>query len=117
VTRILIVDDDPDIRSFVMEALLDEGYDVLVAPDGQVALQFAQEHPPDLILLDFQMPQCDAHCFMAGYRSLTGAHAKVVMVTAATSARQRAAAVGANDYLPKPFDLTDLYRVVEKHAA
>ena len=50
------MEDDPSIREFVLIVLVGEGYDVLAEPDGEVALDFAAEHPPDVILLDSITP-------------------------------------------------------------
>src|ERR671938_548867 len=96
---VLVVDDDPDIREVIAEVLLDEGCAVETAPDGQVALQRVQAHPPDVILLDYKMPRCDGPQFVAAYRALPGQHAPIVLLTAAVSAKQRAAAVGADAYV------------------
>ena len=115
--RVLVVDDDPTIRYILTETLLDEGFDVVTAPDGQVALERVQEHPPDLILLDYQMPQLDGPRFVEVYRQLPGPHAPIVLLTAATSAQQRATEVGADAYLGKPFELDTLMHLVEQYAA
>jgi two-component system chemotaxis response regulator CheY len=114
---ILVVDDDPAIRHVITETLLDEGYDVVAAPDGQVALERAHDHPPAVILLDYQMPGLDGQRFATAYRQLPGPHAPIILLTAAVSARQRAAEVGADAFLGKPFDLDALVEVVERYAA
>jgi CheY-like chemotaxis protein len=116
--RVLVVDDDPGIREFVLLALSDEGYDVLAAPDGHAALACAAAHPPDVVLLDFNMPGCDGRCFLEGYRrARPEPRAPVVLVTAARDARQRAAEVGADHHLGKPFDLDALLDLVARLAA
>ena len=71
-------------------------------PDGRVALAFAAEHAPDVVLPDFNMPGCDGRCFLEGCRALPGPRAPVVLVTASRYARQRATEVGADEYLGKP---------------
>ncbi len=115
--RVLVVDDDHDIRTLLADILLEEGWDVVTAPDGQTALERAREYRPDLIVLDYQMPYLDGPRFVAAYRQLPGPHAPIVLITAATSARQRAAEVGADAYLGKPFNLTALVDLVERYAA
>src|SRR5688572_22637396 len=100
--RVLVVDDDPGIRDFVLMMLVDEGYDVLVAPDGNVALAFAAEHPPNVILLDYTMPMCNGPGFAAAYRRGPEPHAPIVLVTASHEARRRAEEVRADDWLGKP---------------
>ena len=57
--RILIVDDDDNIRQIVRMCLADEGYEVFEAANGQAALEAARHRPPDLILLDMRMPVMD----------------------------------------------------------
>jgi CheY-like chemotaxis protein len=115
--RVLVVDDDPGIRDVVLAALVDEGYDVLAAPDGRVALRFAADHPPDVILLDYTMPVCDGPCFAAAYRSEPGPHAPIVLVTASRELDDRAREVRADGALGKPFDLDALLDLVARHAA
>ena len=115
--RVLVVDDDSDIRDLVFMVLVDEGYDVLLAPDGQVALHFASEHPPDVILLDYNMPVCDGPTFAAAYRRQPPPHAPIVLVTASHEAARRAAEVRADDFLGKPFELPRLLDLVQRYAA
>ena len=66
--RVLVVDDHAASRGFLLLALSDEGYEVLAAPDGWVALAFAAEHAPDVVLLDYNMPGCDGCCRSRGRR-------------------------------------------------
>ena len=113
----LVVDDDPGIRGVLTEALSDEGYDVLAAPNGQVALDFAAAHPPDVILLDYAMPVCDGPAFAAAYRQGPGPHAPIVLLTASHEVQRRAEAVRADDSLGKPFELDDLLDLVARYAA
>ncbi len=115
--RVPVVEDDPAIREMLLLALSDEGYAVLAASDGLVALAFAIEHPPAVVLLDYNMPHCDARCFLDGYRAQPGPHAPVVLVTAARDAKQRAAEVGADAWLGKPFELDTLLDLVARYAA
>ena len=113
----LVVDDDAGIRGVMQAALTDEGHDVLAAPDGRVALAFAAEHPPDVILLDYSMPVCDGPAFAAAYRRQLGPHAPIVLITAAHDLGRRAREVRAEGALGKPFDLDDLLALVDRHAA
>ena len=59
--HILAVDDTPENLQLLMEMLEEQGYDVRLAPDGALALRFAQTTPPDLILLDIKMPAMDGY--------------------------------------------------------
>ena len=114
---VLVVDDDPELRHVLADLLGDEGYDVVTASDGQAALERVRERPPAVILLDYQMPRCDGPQFATAYRQLPEPHAPIVLLTAAASARQRAAEIGADAFIGKPFDLRALYAVVERYAA
>ena len=114
---ILVIDDDPDIRAFLQDVLELEGCMVVTAPDAQRGLAQAQAQPPDLILLDYQMPHHDGPWFAAAYRHLPGPHAPLVLVTAATNAPQRAAEVKADAYLGKPFDVEALVSLLQRYAA
>ena len=114
---VLVVDDDPAIREFVGGALELEGYDVLTAPDGETALEIVGRREPCAVLLDMRMPVLDGWGFAAAYRGRPGAHAPVVVMTAAESARRWADEVGAEDVLGKPFSLDDLLAVVARHCA
>src|SRR5206468_5347171 len=111
---VLVVDDDPDIRDFLTDILTLEGCAVVTAPDGQAALERVQEDHPALILLDYQMPRCDGARFVAAYRQLPGPHAPIVLITGATSARQRAVEVGADAFLGKPFEVDALLALVQR---
>ena len=75
--RILIVDDDESIRQIVRICLTDEGYDVVEAPNGQVALNKLNEFMPNLILLDLRMPVMDGWEFARRYETLPGPRAPV----------------------------------------
>ncbi len=66
--RVLVVGDHAASRGFLLLALSDEGYEVLAAPDGRVALAFAAEHAPNLVLLDYNMSGSDGRCWGRGRR-------------------------------------------------
>ena len=113
--RVLVVDDDESIRELVDMALSSEGHQVLTAPHGRAALEVIAKSPPDVILLDMKMPVMDGWEFMRVYREAPGQHAPIVVVTAAADAAGRAAEVAADGHLPKPFELEDLFRVVDEY--
>jgi CheY-like chemotaxis protein len=114
---ILIVDDDDAIRELIEMALVDEGYEVALATNGQEALDKLGAARPRLILLDMAMPVMDGWAFAAAYRARPGPHAPIVVVTAAHEAAARAAQVAADDFIAKPFDLNRLLETVERHAS
>lgn len=112
---VLVVEDDEGIREFVETALSDEGYEVMTAPHGAAALGLLEQRPPAIILLDMRMPVMDGWQFAQAYRAQPGPHAPIIVVTAAREATERAAQIGAEGVLPKPFHLAELLEVVEAH--
>lgn len=114
--RVLVVDDDASIRQFIVLALSDSGYEVTSAAHGGEALAAAEKAPPDVILLDMRMPVMDGWAFAKAYREQPAPHAPVVVLTAARDAAQSAAEISADGFLPKPFELRDLLRIVADFA-
>jgi len=114
--RVLVVDDDESIRELVNMALSDEGYEVVMAAEGSLALELIRTRPPDLILLDMRMPDMDGGEFAEAYRQLPGQRAPLIVLTAARDAADRAAQLEADAFLPKPFDLQALLDVVGRLA-
>jgi CheY-like chemotaxis protein len=114
--RVLVVEDEPDIRDFVAMVLGTEGYRVTTANNGASALEQVSRQPFDLILLDMRMPVMDGWTFARTYRERVGPHAPIVVLTAAQDAAERAAQIHADGYLGKPFDLSDLLSLVAQHA-
>ncbi len=113
--RVLVVDDDDNIREFVAIALCDEGYEATVAADGVEALAVSAEMPPDLILLDMRMPVMDGYEFSRVYRQRPGPHAPIVVLTAAGRAAETAREIEAVDCLGKPFELDALLEMVARY--
>jgi urea transport system substrate-binding protein len=112
--RVLVVEDDATVSFFVAATLLDEGYEVATARDGQEGLARVQEQPPDVVLLDYQLPALPAPQFVVAYRHIHDA--PIVLMTAALSAQERCAEVRAEGCLPKPFDLDTLLAEVRRFA-
>ncbi len=108
---ILVADDRPDNVELVRDLLTMEGYRVLCAYNGQEAWDLAQEHLPDLVLLDLDMPLMDGYEVCAQIKSTPAtADIPVLMLTAWNAPRQRVRGLqlGADDYLAKPFDYREL---------
>ncbi len=109
--RILIADDEPDIRLVLRTHLEFEGFQVMEACDGAEAVRMAQDESPDLIVLDVMMPELDGVEVCNRLRaSFTTRHIPVIMVTARAHRDDKlnGLAKGANDYVTKPFDMKEL---------
>jgi two-component system response regulator MprA len=107
-TTILVVDDDPKIRSVLGRGLRFEGYDVQIAASGQEALQLARDTPFDLVVLDLTMPRMDG--LEVCRRLRRGVNVPILMLTARSAVADRIVGLdrGADDYLTTPFDFEDL---------
>jgi two-component system chemotaxis response regulator CheY len=116
--RILIVDDDPDIREALILVLEASGFEAVAASDGKQALDALHEARPSLVLLDLMMPVMSGEEFMA-QRSRDPALSTipVVVLSGDAEGERRSAAVGASGYLKKPVALRDLIAAIELHAA
>jgi CheY-like chemotaxis protein len=113
--RILVIDDDNDIREIISAVLAAEGHEVVGAVDGVAALDHLQrDGRPSLILLDMMMPRLDGEGFIKAMRSDPNlADIPVVILTAHPGARAKASELGAAGCLRKPVELTDLLAAVE----
>ncbi len=107
--RVLVVDDDRAIRESLARALELDGYDVELAPDGAAALATIRERRPDVAIFDVMMPNIDGLTLCRVLRAERD-RLPVLMLTARTETSDRVAGLdaGADDYLPKPFDLDEL---------
>lgn len=114
--RVLVVEDDREIRDMVTLALLDEGYQVVSASHGAEALQRVQQYPPDAILLDVQMPVMDGATFAERYHAMAGPHAPIVVFTAGGNAHRWAERIHAVAYVNKPADLWSLADLIRRYA-
>jgi DNA-binding response OmpR family regulator len=115
---VLIADDDPDIVRFVALNLRLEGFDVVVADNGQDALDKALDARPSLLLLDTMMPRLDGYEVCSRLRDQRpDRRIRVIMLTAKSCDADRAMAftAGADDWVTKPFDPADLVSKVKDH--
>ena len=114
VERILIIDDDKDLRSNLSSILKDEGYDVLAVEDGREALKAVQKNCPNLVLLDIRLPGMDGMKILEKlkriYKDLI-----IIMLTAYSDVKDavKAMKLGAFDYVTKPFDNVELILIVK----
>jgi len=113
--RVLVVDDEPQVVWVLQLALDAEGYEVLTARNGIEAMAQISSGHPDLMVLDVMMPRMDGWSVMRELSKLPkDERPRVVMVTALASHRDRATAaeLGADAYVPKPFDMDHLLGVL-----
>lgn len=112
--RIMIVDDEPNIVLSLEYLMNQAGYEVLTASDGEEALHAVEASPPDLILLDVMMPKQDGYEVCQTIRANPDwKNIKIIMLTAKgrTVEREKGLALGADEYITKPFSTRE---VVEK---
>jgi two-component system KDP operon response regulator KdpE len=108
VSRVLVVDDDPQLTRALRVTLRASGHEVATAADGRSALREAVAHPPDLVILDLGLPDLDGTEVLAGLRPwFTG---PVLVLSARADSRDKVGALdaGADDYVSKPFDTGEL---------
>ncbi len=107
--KVLLVDDDPDVRQAVALVLTLEGFSPVVASDGRQALEKLDREMPGVILLDMKMPVMDGWEFARLARERFGHKLPpIIVLTAGENPAARAAEIGAQGWLGKPFELEDL---------
>jgi two-component system, sensor histidine kinase and response regulator len=115
-TKVLVIDDSPDVTEFVGDALKANGYSVFAAEDGLAGVHMAQQCLPDLILCDVNMPQLDGYATLTALRQNSGtATIPFIFLTGITdkvNVRQ-GMELGADDYLTKPFTIGELIATVK----
>jgi DNA-binding response OmpR family regulator len=104
--RILIVEDEPRVATFLRNALVDEGYSADIAEDGESGEEMATSAPYDLVVLDWLLPKRDGLAVCRGIREMRR-QLPIMMLTAKDAVEDRIAGLdcGADDYLVKPFAL------------
>ncbi|MEY2565759.1 MAG: hypothetical protein QOE35_288 [Actinomycetota bacterium] len=114
-TRVLIVDDEPDILLMLRVNLEADGFETALAADGETALRRIEEERFDLVLLDVMMPVMDGWGVLQGLSNDPSAP-RVIVVSAKSADRDVARALhsGAADYVTKPFSPVDLSDLIEK---
>jgi len=114
--KILIVDDDPQIRKILERMLKGPEYDIRMVADGDSALHQVQSDPPDLVILDIMMPGMSGIEVCREIRKAQPeAGIQVLMLSAKESQadRRRALEYGADDYVTKPFHIASLARKIQ----
>jgi len=114
--KILLIEDNPDVRENTGEILELAGYTVVSAPDGKVGVNLAQKEHPDLVICDIMMPELDGYGVLHILnKNPETAGIPFIFLTAKTEKTdiRRGMNLGADDYLTKPFDDTDLLNAIE----
>ena len=116
--RVLIADDVEDNRQLLVQLLAPIGFEIRMATNGAEAVQVFEEWRPNLILMDFRMPVMDGHEAIRRIRAIDrGPDLKIIAVTASAmdENRQDLMAVGANDFIGKPFRESELFEKIHTH--
>jgi signal transduction histidine kinase len=123
-TKILVIDDEQDIRDKILKVLEYEGFETMSAENGRIGIQMAKKHSPDLIICDVLMPELSGYGVLTELRSeLSTATIPFIFLTAKATQKdiRHGMSLGADDYLAKPFKISDLLDAIhirlEKHAA
>jgi len=114
--KILVIEDEKDVRENIAEILQLSDYQVLKAGDGRTGIQLALEERPDVIVCDIAMPGLDGYAVLHALHQHAGLeHIPFIFLTASPEKEQlrRAMTAGADDYLTKPFEGIELLRSVE----
>lgn len=110
-TRVLVVDDYPQVLSFIQIGLRARGYEIDVQDSGQGALEAVRQHTPDVILLDIRMPDMDG--FEVIRQLLAFCSCPIIAYSATPEFAARALEAGASAFIPKPFELDRLIETIE----
>jgi DNA-binding response OmpR family regulator len=115
--KILVIEDEADLRASVVRFLLAEGYDVFVAENGEQGMDVAIKEMPELIVCDIAMPQMDGFGTLFSLReNVTTSHIPFIFLTASDRVYDRKFGfeLGANDYITKPFSFDVLLAAIRK---
>jgi two-component system KDP operon response regulator KdpE len=106
--RILVIDDEVQIRRFLRISLASQGYEVIEAASGEEGLKLVASRSPDLIVLDLGLPETDGKQVLSALRGWSSVPVVILSVRADEGEKVRALDAGANDYVTKPFGLQEL---------
>jgi CheY-like chemotaxis protein len=110
--RVLVVEDDPDIRTLIAAILEDDGFAVDLARHGREALAQAARQCPDVVILDLMMPVMTGWAFIAVWQADSTTRGIPIVVTSAEVPVPTAHALGVHAFVPKPFDVELLLAIV-----
>ena len=112
---VLFVEDEEDLRVLVSSRLMDFGYEVIVATDGEDALKIAQNTKVDVIVSDVYMPKKDGNQFFKELRATPfGKSIPFIVLTAHVHMKDYFEMIKADDFLEKPFKIEELIKRIEK---
>ncbi len=117
--KILVIDDEKSIRRFMDASLTAKGYTVLPAKTGAEGVKAAAEEHPDVVLLDLNLPDKDGLAVLKEIRGFSSVPVIILTVKSSDTDKEQLLDSGADDYLTKPFSLTELMariRVALRHA-
>ena len=106
--KILVVDDDLAVCQLLQRFLIQQNYQLAVAADGKTALSLFQQFQPDLVILDVNLPDANGYDLCQEMQGQTGVLILVLTSRTDESDKIRGFIQGADDYITKPFNLTDL---------
>jgi two-component system, chemotaxis family, chemotaxis protein CheY len=112
--RVLVIDDDDELAEVLRQALRESGYAVATVRHGAAALDLVGQIQPDLILLDLRMPIMDGWSFVTQYRRGHKDGGRIVVLSGHPDVRVVSESLGADAYLEKPFELTQLLSTVQQ---
>jgi DNA-binding response OmpR family regulator len=112
--RILIAEDDADVRLFLTQLLVEEGHEVAAAGDGAAALERIRTNPPDMLILDLMMPEVDGYQVLQELQDMGVLGVRTIVVSASGDEAdvERSLALGACQHIVKPFDPNELLNEV-----
>src|SRR6202161_3392953 len=105
--RVVVIDDERHLRELLELGLAEDGFEVRTAPDGRTGLQLVREFRPDAIVLDVMLPFVDGLELLPMLRRITEAPILMLSAKADTDDRISGLRRGADDYIPKPFEMSE----------
>ena len=110
--RVLVVEDDADVRGSIRAALEEDGLEIIEAGDGAEALVECRRQSPGVVVLDLGLPEMSGQEFVTAYRHLPGKDAPIVVVSGVSNGRVIAKELGAAAFVAKPFSVSELSEAV-----
>ncbi len=114
--KILVVEDEEEVRKVIIDLLENAGYTISFATDGLEAVEILEQEIPELVLSDIMMPNMDGYKLLEHFRAMPGTEeTPFIFLTARIENRdiKKGLSKGADDYMTKPFRVKDLLAIVE----